>query len=377
MKTALFALAISPDKIGGMETFAAEIARQLRDRGDWNLTLCFESQPPRVVRDFLLAPGNVTLDVLPDQTAMGVKGMKRFWRMLRKHRPSVVLYSLGGAVRWWPIIAQLTGVRRIVYYDQTSRTSTGRYRAGPQVRWLLSPLSKTVCATQFVKGCSDREGIVPPGKSLVIYSAVDSARQHGSGPGFRERYGIPPDRIMVLQVSWLVPVKGIDIALRAAETVVSLRNDIHFVFCGDGAGRAQYQQLALEMGISSHVTWTGQIEDLSTSGAFSAADIQIQCSQWHEAFCLAVAEGMHAGLPIVASRIGGLPELVVDGVNGFLFDPHDHASLAELILKLSSDKNLRIRMGQAGRECASKNYDLVENVNIWVNLLLDGATRRP
>jgi len=367
-------MAISPDKIGGMETFAVEIARQLHQRGDWTLTLCFEKPPATLVRDFLLTPGNVSLDVLPNQTGMGFTEMYRFWRLLRKYRPSAVVYSLGGVVRWWPLIARLVGIRRILYKDGTSRTSASEgYRARSHVRMLLLPLSKSVCVTQFIKACSDREGIVPPDKSVVLYNGVDFTRKHGTAEKFKQLYGIPDNRLIVLKVSWLVPVKGIDMALRAAQRVLSVRNDIQFVFCGDGAGREQYQRMALEMGISDHVTWTGQIEDLVASGAFSAADVQIQCSQWQEAFCLAVAEGMHAGLPIIASNIGGLPELVEDGVNGFLFAPHDHASLAELLLKLCSDRKLRIRMGQEGRERASNNYNLVGNVNTWINLLLEDA----
>jgi glycosyltransferase involved in cell wall biosynthesis len=128
--------------------------------------------------------------------------------------------------------------------------------------------------------------------------------------------------------------------------------------------------LAEELGIAGHVTWTGHIEDLAGSGAFRAADIQIQCSQWHEAFCLAVAEGMSAGLPIVASRIGGLPELVEDGVNGFLFEPTSDVELADAILNLAEDRELRSRMGAKGRERAVENHDLARNVSRWVDVLL-------
>jgi glycosyltransferase involved in cell wall biosynthesis len=370
LKSLLFALAIAPDKIGGMEAFATEMARQLRYRGDWRLILCFERQPSILVRDFLMAPGNVVLDVLPNQTAMGPSGINRFWRMLRKYRPALVLYTLGGVVRWWPLMARLAGVSRIVYHDGTSRTSISEYRARAHVRLLMLPLSASVCATKFVKACSDRERIVPSEKSRVIYNSVDLTRSHGDGEGFRQRYGIPKSRLIVLHVSWLIAVKGIDIALRAAQKALGVRNDLHFVFCGDGESREQYEQTASKMGISDHITWTGQIDDLPASGAFSAADIQIQCSRWHEAFCLAVAEGMSAGLPIIASRIGGLPELVVDGVNGFLFDPQDDVSLAKLILRLASDNDLRGRMGQEGRKRAIANYNLAKNINTWIDILL-------
>jgi glycosyltransferase involved in cell wall biosynthesis len=366
----LFAVATSPNKIGGIETFAIELARQLETKG-WDLTLCFQDSPPPLVEELLLAPGNVSLAVMREQLGMGLSNVIAFLQLLRRHRPKVLLYSLGGVVRWWPLLGRLTGVRRSVYYDQTSRTAkTYGYRASSQVRVLMKALSESVCATKFVKACSDREGIVPPEKSLVIYSAVDNSRALGDGEAFRERYGILGGRIVVVQISWLVPEKGIELALRAAKRVLDVRKDLQFVFCGDGANREEYEGLAEELGIAGHVTWTGQIEDLAGSGAFRAAEIQIQCSQWHEAFSLAVAEGMSAGLPIIACRIGGLPELVEDGVSGFLFDPKSDVELADAIQALAADGELRSRMGTRGRERAVENFDLVRNVSRWVDLLL-------
>ena len=366
-----FAAAMSPNKIGGIETFAAELARQL-DKEGWDLTLCFQDSPPPLVREFLLASGNVSLTVMREQLGLGLSNAWEFLQLLRTHRPRVLLYTLGGVVRWWPLLAKITGAKRRVYYDQTSRTATTySYRAPRHVRVVMSALSESICATKFVKACSDREGIIPPEKSRLIYSAVDNNRYLGDGDTFRLRYGIPDRRIFVMQISWLVPDKGIDVALRAAKRVLEARKDIHFVFCGEGANRAGYERLSEELGIAAHVTWTGEIVDLPGSGAFRAADIQIQCSQWHEAFCLAVAEGMSAGLPIAASRIGGLPELIEDGVNGILFDRKSDADLAEAILALAQDKELRSQMGASGRERAVENFDLVRNVKRWVNVLLN------
>jgi len=365
----LFAAALSPNKIGGVETFAAELARRL-DKEGWDLTMCFEDSPPPSVELFLLAPGNVSLAVMRQQSGMSLSKAWEFLRLLRKNRPRVLLYTLGGVVRWWPLLGCLTGVRRRIYRDATSRTAEAYgYRASWKVRVVMSALSKSICATKYVKACSDREGIIPPEKSLVIHNAVDIARDLGDGGAFRRRYGIPGSRIVVLLVSWLVPVKGIDLALRAAKQVLCERDDVHFVFCGDGANRAEYECLADDLGIAGNATWTGMIEDLAGSGAFRAADIQIQCSQWQEAFCLAVAEGMSAGLPIIASRIGGLPELVEDGVNGLLFEPKSDIELANAILALVRDTELRSRMGAKGRERAIEDYELVQNVESWVDQL--------
>jgi glycosyltransferase involved in cell wall biosynthesis len=365
-----FAAATSPNKIGGVESFAAELARQLNEAG-WDLDLCFEDFPSPLVEKFLLAPGNVSLAVMREQMGMELSNARHFLRLLQRHRPKVLLYTLGGALRWWPLLARLQGVRRSVYYDQVSRTAKNYgYRASRRAQVSMKALSQSVCASKFVKECSDQEGIVPPKKSRVIYSAVDNSRALGDGEAFKRQYGIPDGHIVVLQISWLVPFKGIDLALRAAKKALEVRKDFHFVFCGDGANRKEYERLAEDLGIDGYVTWTGQIEDLAGSGAFRAAEIQIQCSQWQEAFCLAVVEGMSAGLPIVASRIGGLPELVEDGENGFLFDPRSDVELAHAILRLAADGDLRSRMGMKGRERAVANYDLARNVHLWMDVLL-------
>jgi glycosyltransferase involved in cell wall biosynthesis len=369
-RNVVVAFAISPQKIGGRESFSQELARQLKVHGR-HLILCFEDAPSAIVRDYLLEPGNVTIEMLPAQGELTLKNAKRFYRLLRKYRPETVLYALCGAVRLWPLLSWAHGVDRIFYNDGTSRLHSAKdYRASVLVRTLMSPLTQSICVSEFIKACSDREGIVPKRKSRLIYNAVDLKRSLGDGPAFRRQHGIPDDRFVILKVSWLVPEKGIDVALLACKEAVLKRKNLHFVFCGDGAYKETYQRNAAELGIADHVTWTGKIEDIAASGAFRAADLQIQCSQWQEAFCFAVVEGMSANLPIIASRIGGLPELVNDGVNGFLFEPQDHISLANHILELVDDASLRLSMGREGHRRAVERHDLTKNVAEWVDLIL-------
>ena len=365
----VFAFSVWPNKIGGVERFSQELARQLNVKG-WDLTLWFEDEPPARVREFLLAPGNVKVDVFPAQWQLGAASVKRFLRMFSKERPTVVCYSLAGVVKLWPLLGRLMGAKGSVYWDGDSRTrGSENYRASGKVRWLMKPLSRSVCATHFVKRCSEREGIVPASKSMVIFNGTDTTRPQGRGEDFRQHLGIPLDRTLVMQVSWLVPDKGIDVALRAAAIAIAQQPSLHFVFCGEGSHRAEYDRLAKELGIESQVTWTGQVQDLIGGGAFQAADILIQCSQWQEAFGFSVAEGMAAGLPIIASRIGGLPELVRVGENGFLFEPTSFSELAQHILHLQADPDLRKRMGEHSREIVAKHFDLSVCVTRWVDLL--------
>lgn len=364
----LCAFSIVPNKIGGQESLAVEIARQLKSCGR-HLVLCFEGPPTPTVRKYLLEPGNVSIEIFQRQADLSIENARQFCRLIRKYKPESVYYTLGGIVRLWPLLARAMGAGRVVYNDGTSRLDMG-YKSPFPLRLLMRPVTDVVCASEFIRACTERERFVPRHKCSVIYNSVPQGSELGDGMAFRRRYGISEDRILVLKVSWMVPEKGIDVALQACREAVRQRDDLHFVFCGDGENRQEYQSLAAEWGLADHVTWTGQVEDLRTSGAFRAADIQIQCSQWHEAFCLAVAEGMSAGLPVVAARIGGLPELVVDGRNGYLFETGNHLALAQKIVQLAGNQPLRKSMGEEGRQRAMERFNLTRNVHDWVRTLL-------
>lgn len=364
----LCAFSIVPNKIGGQESLAVEIAQHLKSRGR-HLVLCFEGPPTAAVREYLLHPGNVTIEIFQRQADLSFANVRKFHHLMRRYKPETVYYTLGGIVRFWPLLARAMGAKRVVYNDGTSRLNI-EYESPVLLRLLTLPVTDVVCGSEFIRTCTEREAFVPRRKCSVIYNSVPQDSGLGDPVAFRQRYCIPENRTLVLKISWLVPDKGIDIALQACREALRRRSDLHFVFCGDGASRQTYQRLAEEWGLADHVTWTGQVEDLRSSGVFRAADIQIQCSQWHEAFCLAVAEGMSAGLPIVAARIGGLPELVVHGGNGYLFEPRDHRALAQKIIQLAGNQPLRNRMGEEGRQRAMERFNLTRNVHEWVRTLL-------
>ena len=111
------------------------------------------------------------------------------------------------------------------------------------------------------------------------------------------------------------------------------------------------------------MTWTGMIEDPFGEGVFDAADVVCQFSVWEEVFGWMIAEAMAHGKPVVASRVGGIPELITDGVSGHLVDRGDTEVMSERILKLLADPELRASMGQAGRETVAAKFDLRKNVS--------------
>jgi glycosyltransferase involved in cell wall biosynthesis len=207
--------------------------------------------------------------------------------------------------------------------------------------------------------------LLPQSRFEMIYNGVDLTRVKDDpqlGLDFRRRYSIPTDRAIVTQVSWIIPEKGITDFLETARLVTKQNRNVQFVLVGEGAYREQYMKDAAAMGIEDRVTWTGMVKDPFREGVFAAADVICQFSRWEEVFGWMIAEGMAHGKPVVATRVGGIPELISQGATGFLVDRGDTEAMSEKLQLLLGDPSLRARMGEAGRAVVSEKFDLRKNV---------------
>jgi glycosyltransferase involved in cell wall biosynthesis len=355
--------------MGGIESLCLHLARTA---ANWRFVFCFAGEASPAVREEFSRQENVTLEVMGQPGGLDLRGIPGFIGLLLRHRPSIFLYSFSGVVRLWPWLAYLLGVRTIVYNDQSSRTSAFRPSAAKRTlyRWLVYPVTASICVSDYVRRTELEEGILNASRICVVPSGVDLARASAGqkrGVHFRNNYGIPRDGVVGIQVSWLVPEKGIDKTLRAASRVMADHKNLYMIFVGDGDHRQIYQQLARELGIIERVRFVGMLHDPLGEGAFAAADFQIQASQWHEAFCLAVIEGMAAGLPVIATRIGGLPELVHEGENGRLVE-NDVDHVAHAIRELTEDHALRVSMGRASMK-RSASYSIEDTAKEYLAVM--------
>ena len=199
----------------------------------------------------------------------------------------------------------------------------------------------------------------------MIYNGVDLSRvveNCQAADEFRRRFSIPQDRPVVLQVSWIIPENVILDHLASAPFVVSKNPKTHFVIVGEGPFREDYMRKGDELGLSDHITWTGTIEEPFNEGVYDVADIVCQVSRWEEVFGWTIAEAMSYGKPVIATRVGGIPELVTDNESGFLVERGDVNMLAENILKLAGDSAQKKRMGQTGRASVHAKFNLQRNV---------------
>jgi glycosyltransferase involved in cell wall biosynthesis len=368
MPTLVSVFGVEPCRIGGTETFARELSLQLGERG-WNSVLCFLSEPTDEVKRFLDLP-NILLDVYARASDGSLTIGRNLATIARGYRPEILHLHYVGFINLYSWIARLQSVNSVFFTDHHSRPSGYVASRAPfwkrsVARFVNGPLTKVICVSNYGHECMSSFGLLPGNRFQMIYNGVDLSRVKADpqrGLDFRRRYSIPSERAIVTQVSWIIPEKGIKDFLETARLVTEQNRQVQFVVVGEGAYREQYMKEAAAMGIEDRLTWTGMVEDPFGEGVFEAADVVCQFSRWEEVFGWMIAEAMAHGKPVVATRVGGIPELITDGQSGYLVGRGDTAAMSERILKLLDDGESRIRMGEAGRETVSAKFDLRKNV---------------
>ena len=368
MDTVVSILGLSPRYIGGSETYARELSLQLGEHG-WHSVLCFLEDPPEHVRQYLDLP-NVSIEVIKDAVTPNIEAAKTLAKILRAYRPKILHMQLVGFLGFYPWVARCLSARQVLFTDQGSHPSDFVAQRAPlwkraAVRLINLPLSKVICVSKYNFNCFTTLDVLPAERFTVIYNSADFSRV-ADGPqrrrDFRSKYGIPDDRAVICQVSWIIPEKGITDLLEAVRLVLQKNPNVHLVFAGEGDYRTEYMKLADQLGLSGHVTWTGLVSDPFSEGVYDAADVVCQVSRWQEAFGQTIAEAMACHKPVIGTRVGGIPELIEEGKSGYVVDARDVEAIAEKILLLLNNRDLRERMGQAGYEIASARFDLRKNV---------------
>jgi glycosyltransferase involved in cell wall biosynthesis len=336
-----------------MERYARELSSRLHELG-WESVLCFLTPPEGEVRDFLALP-NVRFDSLPVSV-----------ELLRRYRPTILHLHFTPFLSTIPWTARACGVKKIFFTDHGSNPEGSTIQPAPfwkQAigRVLTAPYSGVVSVSEFNQRMLAGRGFIDPGRVRCIHNGTDLDLPRATR-SFRETFGIPRERVLAVQVSWIIPEKGIGDLLRAAELAIREEPDLHIALIGEGAYRSRFATEAQKLGIADHVTWTGLIRDPFTEGVFEDADIVCQMSRWEEAFGLVILEGMIFAKPVLATRVGGIPEIVRDGETGFLVGRGDIEAMADRLVLLARDRALRSRLGDAGRRVAQSSFDLRQKI---------------
>lgn len=206
-------------------------------------------------------------------------------------------------------------------------------------------------------GCALPATNVPPGVDVDRFRPLATAQRRDT----RARLGIPPDGLVVLGLSRLVPRKGFDVLLRAAARLRESHPDLVVAVGGGGRDRARLERVANES--NAPVQFLGRVDDDDLPDLFASADVfAMLCrNRWfgleQEGFGIVFLEAAAAGVPALAGASGGAAEAVEDGVTGFVVDPPDELDAATAALRrLLDDAALRQRMGAAARTRAVEQF---------------------
>lgn len=348
--TVLFVL--SRPGLGGMERMTTALARAL-DPTRHRPVLCWLKEAKGGGDGQDLGPA-CYCGLLRGKWDVRVAG--RLCAIMRRERPAVVFgLGSGDAAFWGRLAGRLTRAPRVVWWLHSMRGEAGRLNRA-LVRWTDAVVALSPRHGEYVS----RAYGVPAAKVAVVPNGVDwAAFQNGRREAVRESLGLSAEEQVVGAVGGLRPVKGYDVLVRAAAGFLRQGSGSRrLVIVGEGEMREPLRRLAEELGIGGRVMLLGARRDVPE--LLSAFDV-FALSSRSEAFPLSVLEAMATGLPVVATEVGCLSEVVRPGETGMLAAPGRPEALAEAIGGLLADPALAREMGRRGREVVREEYTLARS----------------
>lgn len=348
-----------PPYVGGAERYVSSVARKLSEMGH-EVTIYCASRP--------LSPGESydgKIKVVRMRTPMMFYGTpisffpESFYRedydVIHANFPSpymAFVASLASRVRAIPSV--LTWHNDLPAVTQASKLIVGVHDAlaGPY----LKNYSRIIATTRIY---AERSRILRrfADRVVVIPNGVDTERFNPSvkGDRIREKYGLN-GKIVALFVGAMTPwhrYKGLDYLLKAFAISRKRNSSLVLMVVGSGSLLPYYRGIARDLNILDAVIFAGFVDDYELPEYYAASDFLVLPSvDSSEGFGLVLLEAMACGKPVIGSAVGGIVEVVKQGVNGLLSNPRDELDLAEKILELSEPEGRKEEIAKAGPETA-------------------------
>jgi len=311
----------------------------------------------------------------------------RLARLLRAERPQIMHTHTAKAGAVGRFAALLAGDARppIIVHTYHGHVLRGYFNPLTTLafrtleRWLATFTTKLIAVSPEVRDDLVRLGVAPAEKFAVIRLGIELGERVGGGDAVRSetrrRLGIGDDAYVVGWVGRMTAVKRTDDVLRAFRALLDQDPGAWLILVGDGPDRDHLERYAHTLGVVRRCLFLGYQDDVAPF--YEAIDALLLPSV-NEGTPVSVIEALAAERPAVATRVGGIPDVVRDGVDGFLVDVGDASALAERLAELARDPALRERMGREGRKHVLERYAvarLVDDVDRLYRELLQAIPR--
>ena len=351
-------LNIASHKMGGFERWLVTFTEHLHSLGHQHV-ICFEGEPSELVRNKLEDAGAVI--IIRSFNGSKRKQVADAFSLVNLYDIKIVHMHFYNQIL--SMLSLLMGVLPVKYYvtyhiSGAPANSNKVVVALKKLRYLAFGLSidKVICVSRFNQKKLVNDYQIPEVKTQVIYNGLDPS----------SFFDLPKtetsqNKVRITSVAFLIEDKGLQHLIHAMPKVVEHNSNVELCIVGDGPYSDQLKKQAQFLGLSDHVHFLGRRDDVPEIMVNS--DIGVVPSIWEEAFGYTVIEVMAAKIPVVASRIGGIPEIVEDGVSGYLVDPGQSDQISEKLIQLIDDESLRNRMGEASVERVKTLFSQEASVN--------------
>lgn len=347
----------------GAEIFATHVAQGLDpERFESIIATTRPSRP-----DHVAAARDAGVEVLElnRRSKADIWGWAPFVRLVRSGRVDVVHSHKIGSNIWTAALSHIAPMPVLLTHEHT-----WSFEGNPARKLVdrhLIARAATLCLSVSESDRQkmiDAEGIDPAKVRYVPNGIPD--REPGDGAATRRELGIPDRAPVIGTVCGLRTQKAVDVAVDAVGRLVEAHPDLRFLVVGDGVERPALEAQAAQV-LGDRAMFLGQRPNSEVPGLIAAMDVVV-CSSDFEGTPLAILEWMAAGKAIVATRVGGIPGIVEDGVGGLLVPPRAPDALASAIGRLLDDQALRERLGAAAHERQVSEFRLARTIEILEDL---------
>lgn len=328
-------------------------------RGIESLFIC---NPNSALYDYCIK-NSLPFETIRMRNEADVIAGRKIAKIISKHDQTIIhchsahALSIGLIVKYLSKSSILIGVRRVDFNTRKNILSRWKYNN--------SNIDKIICISEKIKNVLIEDGINPT-KLRTIHSGIDVSKFNTSQDvdNIKSEFGIKDREIIVGTIAAFVGHKDYYNLIDAAKLVLDKNISVKFLCVGDGELLHEIKSKALQLGLEKSIIFTGYRTDI---GSFlKLFDVFVLASK-KEGLGTSILDAQSAGLPVISTRTGGIPEIIIHNKNGLLVEPGNSSQLAEAITYLLKNSDKRMKLGEAALEFV-KEFDINKTVNKNIEL---------